>query len=61
MPYIYYAVWINAFGQENKPEGYHMPQYSELWKTLVGAVVSQAVRQITYLIFYPLAYRYSKE
>ena len=25
LPYYYYAVNINAYGQVNKPEGYHMP------------------------------------
>ena len=60
LPYYYYAVNINAFGQANKPEGYHMPQYSELWKTAVGAVVCQAVRQIIYLAFYPVFYRLCK-
>ena len=39
IPYIYYAVTINAYGQANKPEGYYVPRYTDLWKTVVGAVV----------------------
>ena len=37
-----------------------MPQYQELWKTVVGAVVCQTVRQLVYLVFYPVAYRICK-
>ena len=37
-----------------------MPQYQELWMTAVGAVVCQTVRQLVYLIFYPVAYRICK-
>ena len=37
-----------------------MPQYQDLWKTAVGAVVCQTVRQLVYLVFYPVAYRICK-
>lgn len=39
IPYIYYAVWINSYAHEHKPEGYYVPEYKDLWKTVVGAVV----------------------
>ena len=60
VPYIYYTLLINDYGQKHKPEGYVMPQYSELWKTLVGAVVCQVVRLTVYQLFYPTFYRISK-
>ena len=61
VPYIYYAVQINAFGQANKPEGYHMPRYDELSKTLVGAIVLNVIRVVIFhWMLGPLFYRYSK-
>ena len=60
IPYYYYTVQINAYGQANKPEGYYMPQYTDLWKTAVGAIVTQAVRQLIHLVCYPFTYRICK-
>ena len=39
LPYYYYAININAYGIANKPEGYVMPEYKDLWKTVVGGIV----------------------
>ena len=59
-PYIYYTVQINSYGHANKPEGYYWPDYKDLWMTVVGALVCQAVRQIVYVIFMPMALRLAK-
>lgn len=57
IPYAYYAILINAHGHAHKPADYHMPEYRELWKTLVGAIVCFVVRKLVFFLFYPIAYR----
>ena len=39
IPYIYFSIRVNAYGQKNKPEGFYFPEYSELYKTAIGAIV----------------------
>ena len=60
IPYIYYTLNINAYGLINKPEGYRWPRYSELWKTVVGAIVLNVVRVAIHFVFGGLFYKYSK-
>ena len=38
IPYTVYAIRINAYGQEHKPEGYQFPHYSQLWITALSAL-----------------------
>ena len=39
VPYIYYAMWINSYGNEHAPAGFKFTAYTDLWKTLVGGTV----------------------
>ena len=61
VPYIYYAMSINIYGQNNKPKGYYMPGLWELWMTLVGAAVCTVARYLVFNCLYATFYRISKE
>ena len=60
-PYIYYAVMMNAWGHVNKPAGYHMPSYFELWKVVAGGLIFQMFRQLFYWALYPTFFNLAKE
>jgi tetrahydromethanopterin S-methyltransferase subunit D len=60
IPYMYYAVQINIYGTANAPEGFHFPQITEFYKTLIGAAVCQIVRIITRYCVYDWCYSNAK-
>mmetsp|Transcript_22417 Transcript_22417/g.27604 ORF Transcript_22417/g.27604 Transcript_22417/m.27604 type:complete len:144 (-) Transcript_22417:650-1081(-) len=60
-PYFYYAMLINTYGQQNKPADYFLPGLSELWMTLVGAIVCTVARKAVFLVTYNTFYAISKE
>ena len=59
IPYVIYSVWVNRFGVANAPEGFPFPNYSDLYKTVIGAIVCQVskavIRYLTYDFFYSIA------
>ena len=60
IPYYYYAIRINTFGQQNKPEGFELTSLQDFWKTLVGAAVCHIVKEAIYFLFMPTMIRLSK-
>jgi len=61
VPYIYYAVAINLYGQKNKPADYNLPGFKELWMTVASTLVCTVLRKIVTTVTYPTYYRISKE
>ena len=60
VPLIYYAMCINAHSHANKPDGYPMPCYFDLWQVLVSALASMMLCDTIHLYFYPSLYKRSK-
>ena len=63
IPYLAYGIWINyyAFSSGTKPEGYYFPNYADLWKMVVGAVVIMGIRKLFFVCLYSQALLISKE
>ena len=42
VPYIYYAIKVNIYGQENQPANLTtpFPKFTEFWQVLLGAIVT---------------------
>ena len=52
MPYLYYAIRINIYGNQHCPE--HLkatfPKFTDFWKVLVGSLVTQIIRFVVHTI-----------
>jgi len=59
IPYIYYAIQINLYGNRHQAANPStpFPKFSDAWRVLVGAMVTQTVRFIVHRTMYGL---YSK-
>ena len=55
IPYLYYTILINNYGNAHAPEGYNFPNFKDFWKVILGAVVTQTVRGICHF-FMPSIY-----
>lgn len=60
IPYVYYAVQINAYLSENAPQDYSFVRYEHAWKTLAGAFATQCLRRLCHLTLPSFYYKYSK-
>ena len=54
IPFLYYANMIYAWNQANKPEGYRLIMYKDLWMTGVGAVSFSMLSSFLGLISRPI-------
>lgn len=54
MPYTYYAVKINIYGQAHKPEGFLFPSIKDYWRIVVGAGVTQALQKLFMYFLVPV-------
>ena len=61
IPYLYYAISINAYISEHRPEGFEFAQYKDAWKIAVGAIVIRILNMAFDFLLYPLALSISKE
>ena len=52
VPYLYYAISINLYANKNDPGGRRtpFPKFTDFWKVIVGAIVTQIVRVIIHNI-----------
>ena len=50
VPYCYYAVKVNIYGQENQPANLTtpFPKFTEFWQVLLGAFVTQTIRFVVH-------------
>ena len=46
VPFLYYSVTINAYGQKNQPEGFGFPHISDFWRVLAVALLTQFAKMI---------------
>ena len=52
VPYIYYAIQINIYGNKHLPANHltPFPKFTDAWRVLVGAFVTQIVRFIVHKV-----------
>ena len=60
VPYIYYAVTINAYLRDNAPADYRFVTFDQFWKTVVGAIATQMLRFACHATLPSFFSRYSK-
>lgn len=46
IPYIYYALQINAYLRENAPQDYSYVGFNQAWKPIAGALATQCLRYL---------------
>ena len=54
VPNMIYAVWINIWGIQNQPEGFHFPGLKDCWRMLIGAVATLAANYTFEFLLTPL-------
>lgn len=57
IPFLYYSQMINAWCLENRPAGYKVPEYKQLWMTGVGALSFGLMKEMIDCIAYPICSR----
>ena len=46
VPFLYYSVIINAYGQKNQPDGFAFPHIFDFWRTLAYAAICSLLKMI---------------
>ena len=53
IPFLYFANAIYQYSHDNKPKGYKLPEYKQLWMTVVGAVCFGVFKEMIYAVAIP--------
>lgn len=62
MPYLYYAVRVNLYGNAHQPaeSKTRFPKFTDFWKVLVGSCVTQIIRFVVHKVMPTVYMRVAK-